>query len=290
MKGSLLNGRLVLVTGVGRGIELETGLGFMREGASVVLADLALDAGPPQLDELRRNGAKAWAYELDAANVGAVGSLAFRVKAEVGDINVLANNAGIIVREGVDSPAAHRTIRRVMDVNLYGAFNTTHAWLPALRRTKGTIINAASGAFFVAQANRLGYSSSEVAVKLRTQTRSIDLAAGGIRVNGLAPGSIETSMTARTHTGSARVAALVARTSVGQMGFAGELARPADSLASSMAGYVNGVTLPVDGGMLANNGTCQILRPGRAKKRRRPSARHNPRLNAYTRNGSVRRH
>src|SRR5439155_15095736 len=121
-------------------------------------------------------------------------ALAQRVDAQIGAVDVLVNNAGIIVREGLDSPRAHATVRRVMDVNLFGTFNMIHAWLPALRRTRGCIINVASGAAFIAQAGCLGYSASKGAVKMLTQSMAVDLAIDGIRVNALAPGVIETPM------------------------------------------------------------------------------------------------
>ena len=76
-------------------------------------------------------------------------SVAERIRSEIGPVNVLVNNAGIIIRENIDSPKAHENWRRVMDVNVNGIFNVIHACLPALRRTRGSIINVASIASFV---------------------------------------------------------------------------------------------------------------------------------------------
>jgi NAD(P)-dependent dehydrogenase (short-subunit alcohol dehydrogenase family) len=138
-----------------------------------------------------------------------------------------------------------------MDVNLFGVFNTVHAWLPALRRTRGCIINVASGAAFIAQGGALGYSASKAAVKMLTQSLALDLAPDGIRVNALAPGVIETPMTEATRADPARLGRFMQRIPAGRLGQPHELAGPAVFLASGLASFVNGVTLPVDGGTLA---------------------------------------
>jgi len=139
----------------------------------------------------------------------------------------------------------------VVDVNLFGTFNTIHAWLPALRRTRGNIINVASGAAFIAQAGCVGYSASKGAVKMLTQSMAADLGPDGIRVNALAPGVIVTPMTDATRANPERLQRFMARIPSGRLGQPSELAQPAVFLASEMASYVNGVTLVVDGGVLA---------------------------------------
>jgi meso-butanediol dehydrogenase/(S,S)-butanediol dehydrogenase/diacetyl reductase len=247
----LLQGRLALITGAGGGIGRAIALGFARAGARVVLVDLRADGCDAVAAQIRTLGGEAWSFALDVTDIEASQALAQRVDAQIGAVDVLVNNAGIIVREGLDSPRAHTTVRRVMDVNLFGTFNMIHAWLPALRRTRGCIINVASGAAFIAQAGCLGYSASKGAVKMLTQSMAVDLAIDGIRVNALAPGVIETPMTEATRADPARLAKFMQRTPAGRMGHPDELAGPAVFLASPMASYVNGVTLPVDGGTLA---------------------------------------
>ena len=248
---ALLQGRFALVTGAASGIGRAIALGFARAGARVVMTDVTVEGCDTSVAEIRGFGGHAWAFALDVTNVESGRALAERVGAEIGDIDVLVNSAGILIREGIDSPQAHTAIRKVVDVNLFGCFNTIHAFLPALRRTRGSIINIASGAAFIAQAGCMGYSSSKAAVKMLTETMAVDLAADGIRVNALAPGVIETPMSAATRADPARLAAFMRRTPMGRVGQADELAGPAIFLASSMASYVNGVTLPVDGGTLA---------------------------------------
>ncbi|HSW04410.1 SDR family NAD(P)-dependent oxidoreductase [Aquabacterium sp.] len=248
---ALLQGRLALVTGAASGIGRAIAWGYAQQGARVVMTDLAEPGCQDTVAEIRHAGGEAWAFGLDVCDDEACRAVAERVGAEIGDIDVLVNSAGILIREGIDSPQAHAALRRVVDVNLFGCFNTIHAFLPALRRTRGSIINIASGAAFIAQAGCVGYSSSKAALKMLTETMAVDLAADGIRVNALAPGVIETPMTAATRSDPARLAAFMRRTPMGRVGQPDELAGPAIFLASAMASYVNGVTLPVDGGTLA---------------------------------------
>ncbi len=200
---------------------------------------------------MREAGGHGWVYALDVTDAEAAVRLAARVGQEIGPVDIVVNNAGVILREGMDSPHAHAAMRKVMDVNVIGVFNVVHAWLPALRRTRGNIVNISSGASFHGQPNAVGYSASKAAVRLLSQSMVADLAASGIRVNVIAPGVIVTPMTDTTRADAARLERFMARIPAGRLGNAEEIARPAVFLASDMASYVNGVTLPVDGGYLA---------------------------------------
>lgn len=247
----LLDGRLALVTGAGSGIGRAIAVAFAASGARVVLTDLALDGCEANASAIRGGGGQVWARALDVADAEACADVARAVGAEIGDIDVLVNSAGILVREGIDSPRAHELIRRVTDVNYFGAFNTIHAFLPALRRSRGNIVNITSGAAFVAQAGCIGYSSSKAALRSLTQTLAVDLARDGIRVNALAPGVIETPMTEATRSDPALLTRFMRRTPMHRTGQPEEVAAAALFLASRLASYVNGVTMPVDGGLLA---------------------------------------
>jgi NAD(P)-dependent dehydrogenase (short-subunit alcohol dehydrogenase family) len=247
----LLKDSLFLVTGAGQGNGRAIAAGVAATGAKVIVTDVRQDTADSAVEEIRATGGKAWAYRLDVTDVSACTELAKRVQVEVGPTNVVVNNAGIIIRETIDSPRAHENWRRVIDVNVNGIFNVVHAWLPALRQTHGNIINVASIASFVGVGSTLGYSPSKGAVKLFTQALARDLAPDGIRVNAIAPGVIETPMTASTREDPNRLAGFMTRTPLGRVGQPEELIGPVIFLASSMASYVNGVILPVDGGYLA---------------------------------------
>jgi meso-butanediol dehydrogenase / (S,S)-butanediol dehydrogenase / diacetyl reductase len=247
----LLQGRLAVVTGAAAGIGRAIALRYAQAGARVVLVDLNADDCAASVTEITQAGGSAWAFALDITDVDACAALAAKVGRDIGPVDTLVNNAGILIREGIDTPDVHRKIRRVFDVNVMGGFNVLHAFLPALRQTRGCVINIASGAAFIAQAGCIGYSGSKGAVKMLTQTMAVDLAPDGIRVNAIAPGVIDTPMTNATRADPARLAGFLRRTPLGRVGEPDEIAGPALFLASAMASYITGVTLPVDGGVLA---------------------------------------
>lgn len=246
-----LEGRLAVITGAGSGIGAAAARALAGAGARVVLADLDGAACEAGAEALRREGATAWGCALDVTDAAAVHELAERLGSELGDAAILVNNAGVLVRRGIDDPEAEAIVRRVMDVNLHGAFAMVRAFLPALRRTQGCVVNVASGAAFTAQAGCAGYSASKAALHMLTQTLAVDLGADGVRVNAVAPGVIETPMTAATRADPARLAGFLKRTPAGRLGQADEVAAAILFLASPLASYVNGATLPVDGGFLA---------------------------------------
>lgn len=247
----LLAGQLALVTGAGQGNGRAIALGLAAHGADVVVTDIDAATARQTSDEVSARGRRGWFYTLDVTDADACAALASNVGAAVGAVTILVNNAGVIIRETIDSPRAHDNRRRVLDVNLNGVFNVTHAFLPALRQSRGNIINIGSIASFVGVADTLGYSPSKGGVKLLTQSLARELAHDGIRVNAIAPGVIETEMTRATREDPARLAGFVGRTPLGRVGQPDELVGPVVFLASDMASYVSGVTLPVDGGFLA---------------------------------------
>jgi NAD(P)-dependent dehydrogenase (short-subunit alcohol dehydrogenase family) len=248
---NLLTGKIALITGAGSGIGQAIAVAYAQEGAKVVITDLDLAGCHQTLEKVQDLGGQGWVYALDVTNVAAVQTLAQQVQNELGNIDILVNNAGVILREGIDSPNAHAVIRKVMDVNLHGVFNTIHAWLPALRATRGCIVNISSGAAFLGQPRALGYSASKGAVKMLTQSMAADLGVDGIRVNAIAPGVIVTPMTDVTRADPQRLEKFMVRIPLGRLGQAHEIAGAAVFLASDLATYVNGATLPVDGGTLA---------------------------------------
>lgn len=247
----LLAGKRALVTGAGQGNGRAIALGLAAHGADIVASDIDLAGAERTAADLRASGSKALAFRLDVTDAAACHALAQTVARDIGEVSILINNAGIIIREGLDSPRAAENWRRVLDVNLTGVFNVTHAFLPTLRKTRGAIVNLGSIASFVGVGDTLGYAPSKGGVKLLTQALARDLARDGIRVNAIAPGVIETAMTEVTRNDPARLAGFVGRTPLGRVGQPEELVGPVVFLVSEMASYVSGVTLPVDGGFLA---------------------------------------
>lgn len=247
----LLEGRLALVTGAGQGNGRAIVLGLAQAGARVIATDMN-EANAAETARLaRESGVSAWSYALDVTSPEACQALAQRVQSEVGTIDLLVNNAGVIIREGTASPNAAANWRKTLDVNVHGTFNVSLAWLPAIKATKGGIINIASIAAYAGQGGSLGYSPSKGAIKMFTQSLAAELAPLGVRVNALAPGVIATPMTAATREDPKRLEAFMTRIPMGRVGETEDLIGPVIFLASDMSRYVTGITLPVDGGFLA---------------------------------------
>ena len=247
----LLEGRLALITGAGQGNGRALALGLAQAGARVIATDMNAATVEETAVQVRAAGGTAWAFTLDVTSAEACQALAARVGAEIGAVDLLVNNAGIIIRENTQSARATDNWKKTIDVNVHGTFNVTHAWLPAIRATRGCIVNLASIAAYAGQAASLGYSPSKGAIKMFTQSLAAELAPHGVRVNALAPGVIATPMTAATREDPSRLESFMARIPMGRVGETEDLVGPVIFLASDMARYVTGVTLPVDGGFLA---------------------------------------
>ncbi len=251
MAQGLLQGRLVFITGASRGIGRAIAVACAQAGARVVATDHPSLSCEETVAAVRAEGQEAWAYPLDVTDADACVALAQKVAADAGAVDTVVNNAGVIIREGIDSPRAQENIHKVFDVNLFGVFNVIQAFIPTLRQTKGCIVNIASGAALHGQPNAVGYSASKGAVKLLTQSMAADLGKDGIRVNAVAPGVIVTPMTEATRANPERLERFMGRIPAGRLGQPEEIAGPVVFLASPLASYVNGTLLSADGGYSA---------------------------------------
>ncbi|MBZ9772376.1 SDR family NAD(P)-dependent oxidoreductase [Mesorhizobium sp. CO1-1-8] len=247
----MLEGKIALVTGAGQGNGAAIARGLAAHGAKVVLTDINEVGVRAVADEIERSGSHCWAYRLDVTDAAECSKLAETVAQECGQVAILVNNAGICPRNTVDSPELRQTWDAAMSVNLDGTLNVSLAFLPALRLTKGVIINMASIASFVATATSIAYSTSKAAIKMLTQNLAQELARDGIRVNAIAPGLFVTPMTEVTRADPERRERFLARIPMRRFGEPDELVGPVVFLASSMSSYVTGSTLVVDGGYLA---------------------------------------
>jgi NAD(P)-dependent dehydrogenase (short-subunit alcohol dehydrogenase family) len=248
---NLLKDKTVLITGAGQGNGRAIAIGLAESGARVIVTDMNGANAKQTADAINEKGHQAHHFALDVTDIEQCKATAATVEAEIGALDVLVNNAGILIREGIDSPKAVDNFQRIMKVNHEGTFNVTYASLPALRKTRGCIVNVASIASFSGQINTLGYSPSKGAVKMLTQSLAADLASDGIRVNAIAPGVIETPMTVSTRSDPTKLERFMTRIPMQRVGKPEELVGAVLFLASSMSTYVTGVTLPVDGGYLA---------------------------------------
>jgi NAD(P)-dependent dehydrogenase (short-subunit alcohol dehydrogenase family) len=247
----LLQGRLAFISGAGQGNGRMLALGLTHAGARVIVTDMNAVSVNETAEVVKQAGGEAFSFTLDVTSPEACNTLAAQIKQNIGCVDLLINNAGIIIREGMLSPNAAANWQKTLDVNLNGTFNVTHAFLPAVKESKGSIINIASIAAYAGQGASLGYSPSKGAIKMFTQSLAQELAPLGVRVNALAPGVIETPMTAVTRENPERLKTFMNRIPLGRLGQTEDLVGPVIFLASDMSRYVTGITLAVDGGFLA---------------------------------------
>lgn len=241
----------VLVTGAGRGLGATIAHGFAGQGATVIVADIdaALAAGTAQA--IRDAGGHAVDARLDVTDAGAVRAFAAQCAARHGNLDILINNAGISARAPFDDPQTPAIWDRVMQVNLQGTFNVTHAFVEQLKATRGAIVNLCSIVAYGCCISTAGYVVSKGGVRSFTEVLARDLGPHGVRVNAVAPGLMETDMTAGQRAQANGTDWYMGRAPLARAGRADEIVGPVLFLASDMASYVNGVVLPVDGGYLA---------------------------------------
>lgn len=244
----LLAGRLALVTGAGSGIGAAIAQAMAKAGARAIVVDIDGAAAARTREAI---GGDAVAFPCDVTDRPACDDLAARVRREIGAISILVNNAGIIRRGTIDAPAARADWDSTLAVNLDGPFNMVTAFLEQLRETRAAVINIGSIQSFVALPNSAAYTTSKGGVRLLTKALAIELSPLGIRVNAIGPGFIATPLNAAARQNPQYMANFAGRIPIGRIGAPEDIAGPAVFLASDMARYITGVTLPVDGGYLA---------------------------------------
>jgi len=228
---------------------------FAREGARVVCVDIKRDAAQATVDVIAGEGGRAGAATCDVTNSDQIKDLVDAVIAEHGRVDVLHNNVGYATMGGpieLDEAAWRRTI----DLNVTGCFLTCKHVLPhMLRQGSGAIVNVSSiAAVRYTGYPYIAYYAAKAAVNNFTMGLALQYAAHGIRVNAIMPGLMNTPLIHQQISGqyedaSAMVRARDAACPTGRMGTAWDIAHAALFLASDEAGYITGVSLPVDGGL-----------------------------------------
>jgi 2-deoxy-D-gluconate 3-dehydrogenase len=243
-----LSGRIAIVTGGNGGIGRGIALGLARAGASVAVLARNEEKNRHVLAELQTIGRPALVFQLDVADRAALAPAIAKVEQALGGLDILVNNAGIALLSGDEFNETVKNWDTTIETNLNACFLLSQLAARSMaRRRRGKIINLASMYSFFGSGFVPAYSATKGAVVQLTKSMAIELAPHNIQVNAIAPGWIETDMTAPVRNSPMNDEILL-RTPAGRFGQPDELAGTAIFLASHAADFITGVTLPVDGG------------------------------------------
>lgn len=243
-----MNGKIALVTGGSRGIGRAIALKLAQDGCDVaILYAGRKEAADETVALLEQTGHRALAIQCNVADGAAAEAAVKEVEAQLGPIAVLVNNAGI-VRDGLAMRMSSEDFRAVLDVNLTGAFHMIRACLPLfIRRRAGSIVNITSVSGMMGNPGQANYAASKAGLIGLTKTLAKEYASRGVTCNAVAPGFIETEMTAAMPAPALEAAA--GAIPAKRLGRPEDIAAAALFLASDGASYITGEVLKVDGGL-----------------------------------------
>ena len=245
----LLGGKVALVTGASRGIGRAIALRLAGEGAKVAINYAGNTAKAEAVKaEIEQNGGEAILVQADVADSSAVEAMVAKVTEAFGQIDILVNNAGI-TRDGLLMRMKEEDFDAVLNTNLKGVFHCTKTVSKLMmKKRSGRIINMASVVGIMGNAGQTNYAAAKAGVIGFSKSAAKELAARGITVNVVAPGFIDTDMTAAM-TDKAKELTLTG-IPMKKMGTPEDVANAVLFLASDCASYITGQTVNVDGGMV----------------------------------------
>lgn len=244
----LLDGKTAVVTGAARGIGKAIALKFAQEGANIAFTDLVIDENAEATaKEIEALGVKAKAYASNAASFEDTAKVVEAIHADFGRIDILVNNAGI-TRDGLMMRMTEQQWDMVINVNLKSAFNFIHACTPIMMRQKGgSIINMASVVGVHGNAGQCNYAASKAGMIALAKSIAQELGPKGVRANAVAPGFIETAMTAQLPEEIRKD--WMQKIPLRRGGQTEDIANVCLFLASDLSSYVSGQVIQIDGGM-----------------------------------------
>lgn len=246
----LVEGKVALVTGGGSGIGRQACLVFAREGAQVVVCDVAVEGGEETVGQIEQAGGRATFIRADVAQAAEVEALVAKTVETYGRLDCAYNNAGIAGRTARVADDSEQNWERILAINLKGVwlclkYEIAHM----LTQGGGAIVNTASDAGLIGLRRAGAYVASKHGVVGLTRTAALEYAKANIRVNAVCPGPIDTPMLREA---SERVIdAMATAQPNGRLGQPREIAEAAVWLCSDAASFVTGHPMPVDGGYLA---------------------------------------
>ena len=241
----LLEGKTALITGAARGIGKAIALKYVSEGANIAFTDLEVNLDTEK--EIAALGVKAMSYASNAADFAQTEEVVKAVKEEFGSIDILVNNAGI-TKDGLMLRMTEQQWDAVIAVNLKSAFNFIHACVPVMMRQRGgSIINMASVVGVHGNAGQANYAASKAGLIALAKSIAQEMGPKGIRANAIAPGFIETAMTAALPDEVREQ--WKQKIPLRRGGQVEDIANVATFLASDLSSYVSGQVIQVDGGM-----------------------------------------
>lgn len=242
-----LNGRIALVTGASQGIGRACALELARRGAVVALAARNVEKLGEVAAEIAAGGGRSATFALDVAAEESIKECSKAVLAQFGKLEILVNNAGI-TRDMLSMRMKRKDWDDVLSTNLTGAFLVTQAFMPSMVKARwGRVINVSSVVGEIGQAGQVNYAASKAGLIGVTKSLARELGGRSITVNAVAPGYIETAMTA-VLTAEQRTA-MTQHVPLGRAGTDLDVAYAVAFLASEEAAYITGHTLDVNGGM-----------------------------------------
>ena len=246
---NLLEGKTTIITGASRGIGKGIALEFAKQGSNIAFTYLSSDQKAKELEnELATFGIKAKGFKSDASKFDTAQELSELVMNEFGSIDVLVNNAGI-TKDNLLMRMGEEDFDKVMEINLKSVFNLTKAVLrPMLKQRSGSIINMSSVVGVKGNAGQTNYAASKAGMIGFTKSTALELGSRNIRCNAIAPGFIETEMTASLD--PSIVKGWTDSIPLKRGGSTTDIANATIFLASDMSAYVTGQVLNVCGGML----------------------------------------
>ncbi len=241
--------RVIVVTGGSKGIGRSVALKFAEEKPRIVIVHYDPDesAANETLDMLSVHGVEAISHKVDVSLNEEVGKLFKEIISQMGRVDVLINNAGI-TRDALLMRMSENDWDMVMNVNLKSVFNCTQAIVrPMIKQRSGSIVNIASVVGQIGNAGQANYSASKAGIMGFTKSVAREVASRGITVNAVAPGYIDTEMTASLPSNVKE--AFLKQIPMGRLGMPEDVAETVYWLCSDAAGYITGQTIHVSGGI-----------------------------------------